>query len=289
MNGIPKFDQARGEAVRTALLGTVDATARRRLRPAPSRWFGVAAFTLAGVVTGGAVSAAALSNESRVAPAEVAAPDAVPAPPGTVPGQPIISLLGDTISQTTTGTFTIDLPDPPDSATHLRVTIQCLTPGTTTWGIDPAGNDPQASCSPSDIGAVGGRAWSDFALPATMPDLSIRAGDGISSIVTYQFVRQVPTALGRTTDGDSFGAESRNVHPDLVAVIGLDPSGQQVQGYARATDLDAFGPDWPDQPSTPAEALEWQRQRAERYPDGWVIPVYAADGTTRIGTFQVSN
>jgi len=40
-------------------------------------------------------------------------------------------------------------------------------------------------------------------------------------------------------------------------------------------------------PSSPAEAARWQRERDEKYPNGWDIPVYESDGTTRIGTFHI--
>lgn len=72
--------------------------------------------------------------------------------------------------------------------------------------------------------------------------------------------------------------------PDLVAVA---LAASDEIGYARHSDLDAFGPEWPDQPSNPTQALAWQEERDARYPNGWDIPVYASDGVTKVGAFHI--
>jgi hypothetical protein len=53
------------------------------------------------------------------------------------------------------------------------------------------------------------------------------------------------------------------------------------------SDLTAFSPDHPGEPKNPEQALEWQNELAEIYPDGWTVPVYESDGETVIGKFQI--
>jgi hypothetical protein len=108
-------------------------------------------------------------------------------------------------------------------------------------------------------------------------------------VVAVQYVNYVQTALGVNARGETYGVAGPAGEPDLVGVVGLDAAGVAVDGYARATDLNAFGPDWPDVPSNPTEAMEWQAERDRKYPDGWDIPVFESDGETRIGTFRVGN
>lgn len=75
--------------------------------------------------------------------------------------------------------------------------------------------------------------------------------------------------------------------PDLIAVSGIDPDGELVDGYAWREQLFAFSPDSGPGPSDPKEAQEMQTDRDSTYPDGWDIAVYDSDGTTQIGTFRV--
>jgi len=75
--------------------------------------------------------------------------------------------------------------------------------------------------------------------------------------------------------------------PDLVWTAGKDSTGQDVSGYGLRTDLDAFSPDHPAQPTSPAEAVRLQEERDRKYPNGWDVPLYESDGETQIGTFHI--
>ena len=84
---------------------------------------------------------------------------------------------------------------------------------------------------------------------------------------------------GVNEHGETYGiVRTQDPQPDLVAVVGYDSNGQAVEGYARSGDL------WHNEPpSTPAEALKWQAGDHGRN-----IPVFTADGATRLGTFHVT-
>lgn len=87
-------------------------------------------------------------------------------------------------------------------------------------------------------------------------------------------------ASSETVDSQSLGTYRPGAppaeQPDLIAAVGSDG----VQGYVRAVDV------MPPPPSNPREAVEQTRRMIG--PDGRVvIPLYAADGTTQIGTYVV--
>lgn len=283
-----QFSESRSAAIQALLEEHVTTEGASALRKRRRPWFAGAALVLAGALAGTGVSAAAFALTDPAQSPAATEQTAIPAPPGVTPGQPIISLLGETHSQTTTGDVDILLAPAPIGATHLRVTLVCLTPSVIGWGIDKGGNNPSSDCTNDETPSLTA-GYFDFPLDESTDTVVIRADDDASSIVTYQFLNYVPTAFGTNADGDSFGTDGGSEHPDLVAVIGTSPDGTQVDGYARASDLDAFGPDWPEQPSNPTEALAWQAERDAKYPDGWDIPVYKSDGKTQIGTFHIYN
>jgi hypothetical protein len=82
--------------------------------------------------------------------------------------------------------------------------------------------------------------------------------------------------------GQSFGsaAEARtpDEEPDLILVVATNGR----EGYAYRTDLEAAH--GPVNPTSPEDALRWQRENA-----GVVrtVPVYESDGLTRVGAFTI--
>lgn len=261
------FTPERSDAIRSMLV----ARAARRRAP---RALASIALVAAGLLVGSAVAAAAFSWS---APTELSG---VPAPAGVIPGAPIISLLGAPTSQIVRGDADIPLGDPPTGATRVRVTSTCLTAGATSWGFEARGNNPISSCSGDQIEST---SWFDFALDGDT--ISIGASDETESLVTIQFLNYVETAWGVNARGETFGVSKEGLgDPDLVAVA---LAASDEIGYARHSDLDAFGPEWPDQPSNPTQALAWQEERDARYPNGWDIPVYASDGVTKVGLFHI--
>lgn len=277
----PEFSPVRSDAIRAGLEQAVVANAGNSSHRVPG-WITGASLLIVGLVTGGAVSAAAVTSLQTEARIE--------APPGVIPGVPIVSLLGETSSYEISGESTVELPSPPIGATHIQASISCLTVGAFSWGPDPAGNNPSIYCRADDVSSASGNASMDFPIDAETPLLFAQTGPEGRALLVVQYVNYVPTALGRNASGETYGvAWTGLVEPDLVAVAGVAPDGSSIVGYARATDLNSFGPEWPGMPADPEQAVEWQRERNERYPDGWEIPIYSSDGRTVLGRFWISN
>lgn len=256
---------------------------------------------VAGAVAGAGISAGAFAASGTLTfaqPSGMSIPDlppAVSAPPGVTPGEPIIALLGQPLSLNVDALLEISLEDRPAAATHARVTITPTSAGHLTFGTDPGGNNPSGSWNDADINNEAylqrePSTWYDFPLDDTVTTLFLTP-TGFTGIVTVQFVTHVPTTPGVNENGETFGSGGADSPDgtDLVAVIGTAPDGTQVEGYARSSDLNAFGPDHPGQPQNPDEALRWQEERDAKYPNGWDIPVFTSDGTTQIGVFHISN
>lgn len=277
----------RDAVVRERLIAYVADRPTRRTRAAMA-----IALVLAGALGGAGVSAGAFAASGSISPAqpsgqpEPALPAAVPAPPGVEPGEPIISLLGEPVSVLVTAPGELDLSDRPSAATHARVTITPTAAGLITFGTTADRNNPSASWGPNDALGEVGSALYDFPIDSSVTTLYLDPV-GFEGIATVQYVTYVPTLLGENGGGQSFGVDGSEGEPDLTKVVGTAPDGSQVDGYVRATDLDAFSPDHPQQPSTPEEVEVWQAERDRAYPNGWDIPVYDVDGTTVIGTFHI--
>lgn len=283
-----EFSGARSDAIRVGLEQAVAVNMPTSARRVPG-WITGTSLLIVGLVAGGAVSAAAVTGLQSPSPPEASASTPIEAPPGVLPGVPIISLLGETASYEISGEATVELSTPPDGATHVRATISCLTVGSFSWGTDQTGNNPSVYCRADDVSSGSGNASMDFPLDTGTRLLYAQTAPEGRALLAVQYVNYVPTALGRNASGETYGSGGTGLEPDLVAVDGIAPDGSSFVGYARATDLDAFGPDWPGEPSSPEQALEWQRERDQRYPDGWEIPVYSSDGRTVLGTFRISN
>ena len=276
-----EFSRERSDAIRS-LLVTTAAPSRR----APSVLVSIGLVVL-GLTVGAAVSAAAMNLTTTEQPTSTDG-SGVPAPPGIAPGQPIVSLLGAPTTQTVLGDADIELASLPEGATHARVSITCLTTGLTSWGFDASGNNPSIGCSIANLGNATAAAYYDFPLDDDSRTLYIRADDDAETVISYQFLNYVETAWGINANGESFGVSKEGIgDPDLVAVSALSPSGENLGAYSRKSDLDAFGPDWPELPSNPTEAIEWQAERDQKYPDGWDIPAYKSDGLTQVGVFHI--
>ena len=284
------FSPDRSAAIRTELIATA-----ARTRTVRRRGLWAASLVLAGSLAGAGISTAAFAATGSFAPVQAptgqpvaALGDPVPAPPGTEPGSPVISVLGVPRSVLVDGDVEFPLGPPPSGATHVRVTLTMTAPGTVTWGPDAGGNNPASTASATDIAMATGVAWYDFPIDDTVTRLYFTASRGATATATVQYLNHAPTRLGVNAHGDTFGVEGGpDGQPDLLRVSGVAADGTTVEGYAWASDLNAFSPDHPGQPSTPADAVEWQKERDETYPAGWDVPVYESDGRTEIGTFHI--
>ena len=142
------------------------------------------------------------------------------------------------------------------------------------WNADDVGPDQASS--------------DDFPLDSSATTLYFTPFSGFTGIATIQYITQVPTHLATNDSGDTYGNDGGpDGTPDLTIVWAEAPDGTYVEGYVRTDDLNAFSPDHPGQPTSPAQALEWQEERGNAYPNGWDLPAYAADGVTQVGVFHV--
>jgi hypothetical protein len=290
-----QFSPARSEAIREELVRVVDsaprATGLRRL-------LGGLALVLAGALVGaGGVAATATMwtpqpNLPEAVPVvEPTSNPGVPAPAGHLPGQPIVSLIGQVASYEVDGEERIIQLEPPEGATHVRVGLTCTTAGSTAWGFDPGGNNPSSECAPSDVESASA-GWFDFDLGDTAAypqhDLFyVQPRGEAASIVTVQYLALVETAWVVNAAGETCGVSKPGFgEPDLVAVVALAPDGSSVEGFARRDQILSPFPGQAE-PTSPADALEQQEQNEQLYPTGIDIPAYECDGVTQVGTFHV--
>lgn len=281
------FSEERSEAIRA---GLVAVAAEPRAR---NGWWRVGGLLAAGVLAGAGATTAAFAAGVGAPTGHVpaAAPPAdglADAPPGVIPGAPINSLLGEPETVLADHATSVDLSQRPAAATHVRVTIACLSAGRTGFGTDAGGNNPSIHCSEDDLAAGSGAAWDDFPVGAQADVLYVSPSRDARVAVTVQFLTQVPTRFGVNANGQTYGVPSTpQGAPDLVATAGTGANGEDVLGYAFRSELDAFSPDHPAMPTSPAEAVRLQAERDAKYPDGWDVPLYESDGTTRIGSTHV--
>lgn len=286
----PEFSEQRSAAIRAGLVA--EAATPQRQRP---HWWRAVGLLAVGVLAGAGATSAAFAAGDRAPVAHPAAPSTVaasegpvPAPPGVIPGMPIISMLGSPKSLVVDHNATMDISAGPEAATHVRVTVTCLTAGTTTFGTDAEGDNPSIQCDQPDSAEPRSSGWQDFPIPSSDGRLYLTTSGSGKAAVSVQFMNQVPTRFGVNANGQTYGAENETQGtPDLVWTSGTTDTGQETSGYARSADLDAFSPDHPGQPTSPAEAVRLQAERDQKWPNGWDVPLYQSDGETRIGTFHI--
>lgn len=258
------FDPGRSAAIERLLQDTVT---RTKLPTRRRRLAGVAAFALAGVLTGGSVSAFAAATSS---------PSPVPPPAvGTPLGGPLVQYLGDPTSLTDDENRTIELPSAPEDSTHLRLTFTCLTDGTFTFGFDSE-NNPSMVCDEASS------SWIDFPLSTATGQLHVTTTVNGRYLASLQFIHKEDAPWGVNARGETYGvAHEDGTEPDLIGAYGVDGDGNQVLGYARPADLEQ------PVPSSPEEAANWEEIWDERFPDGMKVPIYDSDGETVIGTMTI--
>lgn len=271
------FSSKRSDAIRAGL------TAHPRLGSARPRILRAVGLVVAGALAGGGVSAAAFAaTEARqmiAQPTGQPTPDLgapVDAPPGVLPGSPIVSLLSTPLIATIAAETVIPLDTVQEAATHARLTVQATSTGSLVFGTDASGNNPSASWDRL-TGDGHDAAWYDFPLDESVQALYLEPAGGFTGTVTVQYVNYVPTRLGVNAQGETFGVSgsAEAGEPDLVAVEATNGK----TGYAKASDLEG-GP----MPTSPEDALARQEANKE---GNVTIPVYESDGITVIGEFTI--
>ena len=249
-----EFSTEREKAIRGLLVGHAATSQSKRRR---TIW-GTTLLSI-GLVGGLSVSTAAYAVTAAVTATSSANQPgpAVVAPPGVIPGTPIVSLLGNPINLEIPGSSQFDLTAAPTGATHIRTWITPHTPGQLSFGTDTTKNNPNVSAAWSESDLLEGTAATggDFELGGDAKTLLLQASDGLEASVTLQFVNYVPTHLGVNADGETYGVGGGpDGAPDLLYLRGIGPDGTPIHGYARMTELTA-------EP----------------------VPLYESDGRTQIG------
>lgn len=283
------IDPRRSGAIREVLVDYVrDHPARRR----PVTW-GVG-LVLVGAIAGVGGAAGAVAVTSLLAPGpqqpsgqpSPALPAEVKAPEGTIPGAPVIETVGDPITVTVDTATAVPLTGRPESATHARVTITPAAPvtdaGSLVFGTDPGGNNPSFSWTLDDVEAGTNLDTNfDFPLDSSVTTLYLEPS-GFEWLVTIQYVIHVPTEFGVNAEGDSYGISGdERGEPTLIAAVTTNGK----EGYVYRQDLeDADGTTAMKSFKSPDDALAWQEAHAGEV---ITIPVYEADGKTKVGKFEI--
>ena len=241
-------------ALRAALVATVKDTPRVRRR---WRWrVGTGTFLGVTLVAGGVALASGVFSP---------------------PGAPVNSPLGNVITETRTGTATIDIGAPPATATDVSLTLTCLTVGSFDF---PDGSS--MICGAADLIRPPIYRTSSEVVPLTagVDTVTIKTSPNATWRLQAKYVNQVTASWGVNARGETYGVPNQNGTPILVAVFADEPN---IHGYVKESELNcAAGGDV----ASPAEAQAWDKVSQNMNVS---IPVYESDGVTVVGTFTVGS
>ncbi|MFC8524865.1 peptidase M56 family protein [Pseudarthrobacter sp. NPDC057230] len=250
------IDDVFSDALRAELIERVEKTSPTRTRRGTWLKAGIVVLAGVGVLSGVGATAGGLVS---------------------IPGSTQITPLASPVTETHTGTATVQLGPAPEGATGIDVQLNCLSPGRFT--LEDGAN---IICSQADVGTR--QDWSGYTIPLEAGDESITITTSPEARwkLTAQYVDAKTTDWGANANGDTYGAENDNGSPDLVAVIATNGT----QGYAYRTDLDdANGTTASKTFKSPADALAWQESVKGKT---FIVPVYDATGKTVVGEFVIN-
>lgn len=250
-----RMDPLFREALREELVARVDASPARRPRKHRRLWLGIGALVGVGMLgTAAAVASGALP----------------------LPGGQAVTVLAGPVTETRTGTATVDLGPAPAGVTNVALELRCLTAGTFVF---PYGAG--LACSDSDADSQTGIATYSLPRSPGQHTITVRADSVARWQLTATYVKQKTTAWGVNADGNTFGIQNEKGMPDLIAVSATNGR----DGYVKRTELDAAdGTEAARHFTSPQDALRWQQERKGKSVS---IPVYEADGKTVIGSFVI--
>lgn len=188
-----------------------------------------------------------------------------------LPGADVDTTLAPSETAVHTGAATLDLGDAPADANTIDLAVTCLSPGTLTF---PDG--ASISCSAGDVGPGEDGSYS-LPLTAGQTSLTIDADPDFQWSLVSTYLSRAATDWAVNARGQTYGVVNDRGTPDLIATTATNGR----NGYVSREELDAA--DGGDVTS-PAEALQDQANRAGKT---ITIPVYEADGTTVVGTFEI--
>lgn len=179
-----------------------------------------------------------------------------------LPGETVVQSLSDKVTVTGKGTQSIDLGTPPPGANALDLTLTCLSAGA--FVVD---DGSRLECEETNDENAGTATW-QIGLAPGQRAISITAGAGERWRLVAAYAALTSTGWAVNGDGYTYGVQNQRGVPDLVAVIATNGEA----GYAFRRDLD------PPAPNTLQTAPPTSAVRA--------IPVFKADGKTKIGVFS---
>lgn len=256
MNQLHVDDQF-SDALRAELFAQVEQTAPARKRRRTRLWAGAAVFAGLGVLGGVGAAAAGLF---------------------VTPGSPLVTPLAPTVTETHTGTATIQLGPAPEGSTGIGMQLNCLSPGTFEFG-----RGASTTCDQDDVGTP--QDWTGYTVPLSPGEesITIRTSPEASWKLTAQYVNTKITDWAVNAEGDTYGAQNENGSPDMVAVIATNGT----RGYVYRTELeDADGTASIKTFKSPADALACQEARLGK---DFAVPVYDVTGKTVVGEFVISS
>lgn len=259
MNDI-ELDPTFSTAFRAAL---VDEVARGKKPRRHRLWFGAA---FAGILL--ATGAGGVATATLMAP----------------PGAPVHEQLGDSVTQSLTGTGSLDLGAPPAGSNSITFRVVCTSEGS--WTLEGYGSAP---CFPDELGQA--RTGS---IPLTLSQQSIVVFElepGTELTVTAAYSKEIKTDLGVNAAGETYGAGTGECPGDGVYTAdecrGPELSAATAtnghRGYIRESEVRAATID--PTTSTMEEVTEYLASgagNADTY-----IPVYEADGKTVVGEYLI--
>ncbi|MFG2044802.1 hypothetical protein [Dactylosporangium sp. NPDC048998] len=218
------------------------------------------------VVIGAAVIAWMLAGAERAAldlgPGGVGvSPTASP-----LPGAQVVIPLTKPVTVDGAGTQTVDLGTPPSGATDIDVELSCLSAGTFYFA-----DGASVGCSDGDVGRPPARYQLPLRPGQHSTTISAATGQRWRLVATYAKV--TTSAWGTNADGLTYGVADAHGTPDLVAVTATNGKA----GYVYAKDLAE------PTPANPSQAVQQQNSPVITIH----LPVYEADGKTKIGQFDV--
>ncbi|MFJ6271629.1 peptidase M56 family protein [Pseudarthrobacter oxydans] len=249
-------DNVFSDALRAELTARVEKAAPVRARKRTRLWAGTAVVAGIGVLGGVGATAAGLF---------------------VTPGSTQVTPLASPVTETHTGTATVQLGPPPEGTTGIEMQLHCLSAGTFSYSRGASN-----TCDQDDVGTP--QDWTGYTIPLTPGEesITITTSPDASWKITAQYVNTKTTEWATNADGDTYGAQNENGSPDMVAVIATNGT----RGYVYRTELeDADGTAAMKTFKSPAEALAWQEARLGK---DFAIPVYNVTGKTVVGEFVIS-
>jgi hypothetical protein len=249
-------DNVFSDALRAELITRVEKAAPARARKRTRLWAGTAVFAGIGLLGGVGATASGLF---------------------VLPGSTQVTPLASPVTETHTGTATVQLGPPPEGTTGIEMQLHCLSPGTFSYSRGASN-----TCDQDDVGTP--QDWTGYTVPLTAGEesITITTNPDASWKLSARYVNTEITQWATNADGVTYGALNENGSPDMVAVTATNGA----IGYVYRTQLeDADGTAALKTFKSPEEAIAWQE--AVKGKD-FVMPVYDASGKTVVGEFVIT-